>query len=178
MFWDKKVTKAEAKKILQDESHPRFVEYAALFLSRTNEPKSVFGHYIDKKVFCRQWRKIKKQMRANKWSDNKIVFWDEVYRVVSSHIDKNEFRLPKEKRIAVDLDISMIGKKIKEARRAKRWTQGELAKKAGFSQQTISFVESGYINVSFLTLKKITDVLDLRILIIEKERSTYSTFTM
>lgn len=178
MFWDKKITKAGARKILQDEFHPRFIEYAALFLSRTNEPKSVLGHYIDKKVFCRQWRKIKKQMRTNKWNDNKIVFWGEVCRVVSSHMDKDELRIPKEKRIAVDLDISLIGKKIKEARKAKGWTQGELAKKAGFSQQTISFVESGYINISFLTLKKVTDVLGLRILITEKEKSASFTFTI
>ena len=65
MFWDKNITKKEAKKVLQDESNPRFVEYAALFLSRTNEPKDVFDHYIDKKIFCRQWRKIRKRMRSN-----------------------------------------------------------------------------------------------------------------
>ena len=177
MFWDKKITKKDAKKVLRDESHPRFVEYAALFISRANDPKIVFNQYIDKKIFCRQWRKIKKRMRANKWSDNKIVFWDEVYKVVSRQFDKDELRIRKEKRAAVDADISLIGKEIREKRKAKGWTQGELAKKAGFSQQTISFVESGYINVSFITLKKIVDALGLRISIIDKESPPYSTFT-
>jgi len=178
MFWDKKITKEEAMKVLQDESHPRFVEYAALFISRMNDPKIVFNQYIDKKIFCRQWRKIKKRMRTNKWSDNKIVFWDEVYKVASKQFDKNELRLRKEKRTAVDADISRIGEKIRETRKSKGWTQGVLAEKTGFSQQTISFVENGYINISFLTLKKIIDALDLRISIVDKEASPYSTFTV
>jgi len=177
MFWDRKITKDEAKKVLRDESHPRFIEYAALFLSRTNEPKAVFDQYIDKKAFCRQWQRIKRQMRLNKWNDNKIVFWDEVYKVVSRHIDKDELRILKKKGTTVNSDIIRIGKKIREARKAKGWTQGELARKAGFSQQTVSFTESGYVNISFLTLKKILDVLDLEILIIKKEKPTYTTFT-
>lgn len=173
MFWDRNITKEEAKKVLQDEAHPRFVEYAALFLSRTNEPKIVFTEYIDKKIFCRQWRKIKKRMRTNKWNDSKIVFWDEVYKVVSSRIDKSELRIAKEKKMPVNLDISRIGERIRGARKTKGWTQKELAEKTGFSQQTISFVESGYINISFLTLKKIIDVLDLTIIIVEKEKAEY-----
>jgi len=177
MFWDRNITKEEAMKVLRDESHPRFVEYAALFLSRTNEPKIAFSQYIDKKIFCRQWRKIKKQMRKNKWGDNKIVFWDEIYKVVSSHMDKNELHIAKEKKTPINLDISQIGKKIRGARKAKGWTQKKLAEKTGFSQQTISFIESGYINISFLTLKKIVDVLDLKIFISEKEKSAYTLYT-
>ena len=136
MFWDRNITKEEAGKVLRDEFHPRFVEYAALFLSRTNEPKVVFAQYIDKNIFCRQWRKIKKQMRTNKWGDNKIVFWDEVYKVVARRIDKKELRAAKEKKTPVNPDISRIGEKINGARKAKGWTQKELAQKAGLSQQT------------------------------------------
>ena len=178
MFWDRKITKEEAKKVLRDESHPRFIEYAALFLSRTNEPKIVFNEYIDKKAFCRQWRKIKIKMRTNKWNDNKIMFWDEVCRVVSRHFDKDELRVAKEKRAPVNPEISQIGQKIRNARKAKGWTQEELSKKSGFSQQTISLVESGYINVSFLTLKKIVAVLGLKILIMDSEKPTHTTFTI
>ena len=116
-------------------------------------------------------------MLFRSWGDNKIVFWDEVYKVVSRSIDKNELRVAKEKKTPVNPDISRIGKKINGARKAKGWTQKELAQKAGLSQQTISFVESGYINISFLTLKKIIDALDLKIFIVEKEKSTYTIFT-
>jgi len=177
MFWDRKITRPEAIKILKDESHPRFAEYAALLLSRTNEPRTVFGGYIDKKTFCRQWQKIKKRMRANRWNDNKIIFWDEVYKVVSRRIDKKELRIPKEKRTPLDADIRKIGERIREARKAKGWTQGELAGGCGLSQQTISIAEKGYINISFLTLKKIMDVLGLEILIAGKEKPTYTVFT-
>lgn len=178
MFWDRKITKLEAKKVFKNENHPRFVEYAALFLSRTNEPKAVFKEYIDKKTFCRQWRRIKAKMRENKWNDTRIIFWDEVYRMASSHFDKEELRIPKEKKTVVSSDIGQIGQKIRKARKAKGWTQGELAKKTGFSQQTISFVESGYINMSFLTLKKIADIVGLKISILDKEKPAYTTFTM
>lgn len=177
MFWDKKISRDEARKILGDEAHSRFIEYAALFLSRTNEPKIVFDQYIDKKAFCRQWHKIKKLMRINKWGDKKIVFWDEVYKVVSKHINKDELHIPKEKREPVDLNTIQIGKKIREFRKIRGWTQGELAEKCGFSQQTISIAEKGYINISFLTLKKILDVLNLEMLIVEKEKPTYTIFT-
>jgi len=176
MFWDRNVTKDEAKKILKDGAHPRFIEYAALFLSRANEPKIVFGQYLDKKIFRRQWQKIKRQMRTNNWNDNKIIFWDEVYKVISKHADKDELKTPKEKRATISPDITDIGKKIKIARKAKGWTQGELAKNCGFSQQTISMTESGYINISFLTLKKILDTLDLDISITEKGRPSYTIF--
>lgn len=178
MFWDRKITKDEAKKVFRDEDHPRFIEYAALFLSRTNEPKAVFREYIDKKTFCRQWRRIKAKMRENKWNDTRIIFWDEVYRVALKHFDKDELRIPKEKRTAINSEISQIGQKIKNARKAKRWTQEGLSKKSGFSQQTISLVEGGHINVSFSTLKKIINVLGLKILITDKESPAHTTFTI
>ena len=178
MFWDRKITRDEARKVFRDENHPRFIEYAALFLSRTNEPKTVFKEYVDKKTFCRQWRRIKAKMRENKWNDTRIVFWDEVYRVASRHFDKDELRIPKEKKTAVSSEISQIGQKVKKTRKTRGWTQEELSKKSGFSQQTISLVESGYINVSFFTLKKIVDVLGLKILVIDKEKPSHTTFTV
>ncbi|MDD4013241.1 MAG: helix-turn-helix transcriptional regulator [Candidatus Omnitrophica bacterium] len=177
MFWDRKITRDEAKKILADVSHPMFIEYASILLSRTNEPKTIFSNYIKKLVFCRQWNKIKKQMRKNKWNDKKIVFWDEVYKVLIKHFNKDELKAPKEKQTAVDEVIRRIGTQIREARKAKGWTQQEFAKKAGFSQQTVSFVERGYINVSFLTLKKLIDALGLKISISEENDRPFSTFT-
>ena len=178
MFWDKKITKDEARKVFRDENHPRFIEYAALFLSRMNEPKAVFKEYIDKKTFCRQWRRIKPKMRENKWNDTRIIFWDEVYRVALKHFNKDDLAIPKEHKKAADPDISQIGQKIKKARKAKGWTQAKLAEQTEFSQQTISLVESGYINVSFLTLKKIVDVLGLKISVLSKEKPTHTTFTV
>lgn len=161
-FWDKKLNKEELKAILKDEYNSRFAEYAALLLSRTNRPKIVFL-YLDKKTFCRNWRKIKRQMRTNKWSDNKIIFWDEVYKVVVQGIDRSELKTPREKKAIIS-----IGWDIKEARKKKGWTQQELAQKAGLCQQSISFVENDYVNISIRTLNKITAALGLRISLEDK----------
>lgn len=178
IFWDVKNTASEIKRILRDESHPRFVEFAALLLARTNEPKKVFSEYIDRVKFCKYWRKIKARMRQDKWNNTRIIFWDEIYKAVYKEIDKRRLKLPDVKRAAIDDEIYNIGKKVKEARKRKGWTQGDLAEKSGFSQQTISFVEKGYVNISFITLKKIAGVLGLEIVLMEKDKPTYSTFSV
>jgi DNA-binding XRE family transcriptional regulator len=167
LFWDKKITVEEVKKILKDDSNSRFIEFAALLLSRTNDPRQVFANYISKILFCRNWRKIKTQMRKNKWSDNKIIFWDTIHGVVVKDIDKNELKA--KKTISVSQEIKPIGDKIREARKRVRWTQGELANKSKISQQTISLVENGYTNISLSVLKKIADALGLEIRIDYKE---------
>ena len=179
IFWDKKISQEGARKILKDPLNPRFIELAALLLSRANEPKIVFGEYIDKVAFCENWRKIKRKMRLNKWSDKRIVFWDEVHKVLSKRIGKGVLKDRPDKHAAIDAAIREMGEKIRGARKGKGWTQKELARRAGFSQQTISFIEKGYINISFLTLKKIIKTLGLEISIIDsKEGPSYSTFSM
>ena len=167
LFWDKKITAEEIKKILKDDANPRFIELAALLLSRTNNPKQVFANYLAAILFCRNWRKIKTQMRKNKWSDNKIIFWDAIYGVAVKDIDKNELKT--KKTIAVSQGIKSIGDKIREARKHTGWTQKELANKAKISQQTISLTENGYTNISLGVLKKIADALGLEIRIERKE---------
>jgi len=180
VFWDKNFNQDQVKKILNDETNPKFVEIAALFLSRNNKPSIVFSKYLDKVLFCNNWRKIKKQMRKNKWSDSRIVFWDEVYKVTLQGIDKEVLRPSKKRDIDIDPEIKIIGDEIRKARKNKGWTQIELAKMAKLSQQTISFVEKGYTNISVKTLKRIADAVGLRIKIehIEKSTSSSQTFSM
>jgi len=102
---------------------------------------------------------------ANSGTDLKLALKTSLigYRVLSRRFDKNELRIPKEKRTAISPEVGRIGEKIRNTRKTLGWTQGDLAKKTGFSQQTISFIEGGYINVSFLTLKNITASLGLSI---------------
>jgi len=163
IFWDKKFGREEAKRVLKDESDPRFVEFAALLLSRTNQPKSVFKEYLNKAAFCNNWRRIKLRMRKDKWSDSRIMFWDEVYRVVRQTIDKGALKTALERNLDIDPDIKKLCGQIRETRKQKGLTQAELAKESSLSQQTISFVEQGYVNISLRTLKKITDTLGLTI---------------
>ncbi len=175
LFWDKKTTTEEVKKILKDDSNPRFIEFAALLLSRTNNPKQVFTGYLSSILFCRNWRRIKIQMRKNKWSDNKIIYWDAIYGVVIKDIDKNELKTKTP--TSISQEIKPIGDKIREARTRVGWTQGELANKAKISQQTVSLAENGYTNISLNTLKKIVDAVGLEIRIDYKEDGASKTQT-
>ena len=74
ILWDKKISIEELKNILRDESNHRFIYCAALLLSRTNNRKEVFANYLDKVIFWKNWRKIKREMRKNKWTDKRIYF--------------------------------------------------------------------------------------------------------
>lgn len=163
IYWDKKFGKEEARRVLKNESHPRFIEFAAFLLSRTNQPGVVFRDYLDKAAFCNNWRRIKLRMRKDKWSDSRIMFWDEVYRVVRQTIDKKELKPARERNLSVDPDVKKLCEQIRETRKAQGLTQGDLARKAGLSQQSISFIEQGYVNISLRTLKKICDALGLAI---------------
>jgi len=165
IFWDRKTTKEDAQKILKDGSDPRFTEYASIVLSRLGKPKEVFGSYLDKITFIKNWRKIKIRMRKDKWNDARVVFWDEVYNVLSRGVDKKQL---KEKRAPVSSDAKNIGETIRDARCAKQLSQQDLAKKAGMSQQLVSFLENGYINVSLGTLNKVFDVLGLEFSVTRK----------
>jgi DNA-binding XRE family transcriptional regulator len=165
IFWDKKINTEEARKILKDELNPRFIEFSSLLLARTNKPKMVFNNYLSQEAFIRNWAKIKLRMRENKWNDRRIIFWNEIYRVVKKTTNIKGFREFKERPLRVDPEIKKICDQIRDTRQKSGLTQMALAKKAGLSQQSISFVEQGYVNISLRTLKKITDALNLKIVL-------------
>ena len=169
IFWDKKVNTEKAKNILSDELNPRFIEFASLLFSRTNKPKNVFSKYLNKELFVNNWLKIKRRMRENRWNDRRIIFWDEIYRVVKKDGGMRRPREPKKRPLDFDPEIKNICDQIKDYRRKSGLTQSGLAKKAGLSQQSISFVEQGYINLSIRTLKKIVNALNLKLVLETKE---------
>lgn len=168
IFWDKKINTEEAKRILKDEDNPRFIEFSSLLLARSNKPKRIFDNYLSKELFIKNWVNIKRRMRDNKWNDSRIIFWDEIYKAVRKNIAVKGFREPKVRPLDIDPEVKIICDKIKDYRNKSRLTQTELAKKSGLSQQSISFIEQGYINISLRTLKKIADALDLRIVLENK----------
>ncbi|MFH1478718.1 MAG: helix-turn-helix transcriptional regulator [Candidatus Omnitrophota bacterium] len=161
IFWDKDLSSKEIKKILSNEKHDRFLEFASLLFSRTNDTSKVFGSFVDIKVFCRNWRRIKIRMKKNKWNSERILYWDSIYDVARKKIPIRTTKA----REAVSEDIKEIAKKIKTARQNKGWTQRELAEKTKTSQQLISFMENGYLNFSLETLLKLTKALDLEIIV-------------
>ncbi len=168
IFWDKKINKDEAKKILSDESHPRFVEFASLLLARTGRPKNVFNNYLSKELFVKNWVKIKRRMRENKWNERRIVFWDGIYGAVRKTPGIKVSREPKKRPLDLDPEIKIICDQIKDSRKKIGLTQTDLAEKAGLSQQTISFVEQGYVNISIRTLKKIAGALNLKLVLLSR----------
>ena len=180
IFWDKKIDEKKLRKILKDDKNDRFISIASLLLSRTNEPKKVFEKYLKKVVFCHNWNKIKKKMRENKWSDKRIIFWDTIYNVAKKDFKEELSKKKKQPRKAINEDLRIIGDRIRLAREERNIKQVDLSEGTGYSQQTISAVENGYLNVSFLTLKNIFDALGLSIEIIgqkehKEERSTSFT---
>lgn len=162
-FWDKKTNAEEAGRILKDELNPRFIEFASLLLARSNNPKDVFGNYLSQEAFVKNWVKIKRRMRQNSWNDTRIIFWDEIYRAIKKNPNFKGLREPKERPLRVDPEIKIICDQIKDTRQKSGLTQRDLAKKSGLSQQSISFLEQGYVNISLGTLKRITDALNLKI---------------
>ncbi|MBU4479398.1 MAG: helix-turn-helix domain-containing protein [Candidatus Omnitrophica bacterium] len=165
IFWDKNISDSEVRKILKDVTHPRFIYFVAALMSRTNDAKMVFREYLSRRDFVRHWQKIKRKMRQNDWNDSRILYWDEFYAVFRKGLKQNGKNDVKEKRSAINEELEKIGNKIRKARNKKNLTQRELAEKIGLSQQTVSFVERGYNNISFVTLQKITEALELNIYI-------------
>lgn len=170
IFWDRNLNKKEVKEILNDEAHQRFVDMAALVLSRSDNPKIAFTEYIDIILFCRNWNKIKRKMRRNKWSDKRIIFWNQVYKVAMKNIDKNKLKSSRQKPTPLNFEMEKIGNIIKAARIKKGLTQKQLAEDINMSQQTVSFIERGLINITIMTLKRIFVRLDLSIAIVDLEK--------
>lgn len=66
------------------------------------------------------------------------------------------------------MDLIRIGEEIRDARRDRRWSQGQLAVASGVSRSRIAGIENGrFGEVGFNLLRKILIALDLDIRITE-----------
>jgi predicted transcriptional regulator len=72
--------------------------------------------------------------------------------------DKEYQRLLQEEKKLLDIAIQII-----EARRKRKITQVQLAKKVGMPQSQIARLESGSHNITLETLNKVANALDLRV---------------
>jgi HTH-type transcriptional regulator/antitoxin HipB len=160
IFWEKKMSLEEIKNILKDESHKEFISFAALLLGRTVDIKDVFSTYLDKFTFCKNWRKIKQKMRKDKWANPNINFWDEVSNFI---VEKDKIQLVQKRDVSKRSELGNLSDIIKKTRKERGWTQKDLAKQAGLSQQTISLMESGKFNFSVTSLMGILKALNLEV---------------
>ena len=162
-LWDRKISDAGAKKIMKDTGSKEFVPLAALLLSRNNDPKDVFRHYLDPLVFCRQWAAIKRRMRKDKWSEPRIVFWQAIYENLSDKYRKKGIIFRGEVPQVKEPLCYTTGKQISDIRREQGLSQKEMAKKIGISQQLISRIEKGRENVSVSTLANMARALNKKV---------------
>jgi len=162
-LWDRKISIAKVKGILKDQDNPRFAEFVALLLSRKNTPKEVFDEYIKPLVFCRNWYRVRRQMRKDKWDNTRIEFWQQVYDVLLDKYKKEGVIIREAKKSHIDSLCKHIGSEIRKIRKQKGLSQVKLAGKIGVSQQIISRIERGNENISIATLKRITDALEVKV---------------
>ena len=91
-LWDRNIPPIKVKNILTDERHPKFTELAALLLARKNTPKEVFKNYLSRDTFFRNWQRIKKKMRQDKWTEDRIIFWQAVYEKLAEIFREDAIR--------------------------------------------------------------------------------------
>ncbi|MFA5104250.1 MAG: helix-turn-helix transcriptional regulator [Candidatus Margulisiibacteriota bacterium] len=162
-LWDKNISDKEIKAALSNEAHPKFIRLAALLLARNNEPKKVFGGYLSSLVFYKNWNTIKKEMRKNKWDDQRIVFWQAVYEKIAREYKGRGVVVRNAVKKAADPVCTRIGNRLVEERKKKDLTQSALAKKIGISQQMLSRIETGRANLSISTINRIADKLGYKV---------------
>ena len=154
--WDVRRSDEEIRKILKDPSHPSFLHYAALLLARVNVPREVFSRYLRKEDFCIQWDNIKRRMRKDQLGQDRVQFWQAVYRHVKEDLKAKGITLRQPAKAAVQGSLrARVGRRIREIRRAKKITQAELARGAGLTQQFLSKIEQGTENISLDTVERI-----------------------
>jgi DNA-binding XRE family transcriptional regulator len=161
-LWDRNISRQKAKAILSDTGGSNFFPLAAIFLARNNVPKEVF-RYLKPLDFVKNWHRIKRQMRKDRWVEPRIDFWQAVYEKLKEKYAKKGLSFVKEStvRLADEFCVS-VAQKLRAVRKQKGLTQKSLAKRMGASQQMISRVERGE-NISLLTLKNIVDKLGARL---------------
>ncbi|MFC1808431.1 hypothetical protein ACFL0T_08740, partial [Candidatus Omnitrophota bacterium] len=108
-LWDRKISLSAVKKILNDPGHREFTLFAPLLLVRNNEPSKVFKEYMDPEVFCKNWARIKKAMRKDKWSNQRITFWQAVYEKLIEKYRKKGIKFREKAPVTVNVLSERIG---------------------------------------------------------------------
>jgi len=158
-LWDRKITTQQVKQILKNPRHREFAQIASLLLARNNEPRQVFNEFLDPLIFCRQWQRLKKRMRRDKWNSQRIAFWESIFEKLKEKYKEEGVSLRQKSGRPRSSVCHKVGGKLHKIRTEKGLSQKELAKKLSISQQIISRIEKWKENVSLITLNKITQAL-------------------
>lgn len=163
-LWDSRLDENEVRRILKNESHPKFDIYAEKLFSRVGDPKMAFG-IVDKVTFCKKWPAIKRRMRKDSWLKDRMAFWQTIYERVYEKLKEEgiKIRYPQEEKIPAER--MKLAQQIKNMRIKLGYTQNDIAKKLGVIQQYISKIENGHENLSLDALKRIADAFDKKIVV-------------
>ena len=159
-LWDRKINANEVKRILKSPQHKNFIMFASLLLGRKNDPGAVFKEYLNPLLFCKNWPRIKKAMRKDRWSSQRIIFWQAIYEKFKEKYRKKGIAFREANDKVVSELCKKVGNQIRKIRKEKGLSQGALAKRIGVSQQLISRIEKGRENISLNTLVNICKKLD------------------
>ena len=163
-LWDTSLNEKEVRKILTDENDPRFVTYAEKLLSRSNNAKEVFS-LIEKKSFCRKWYVVKKRLAKDKWTKNKVVYWQVIYDNVKDQLKNKGFKIRKELKRTIPAVRKDLAEQIRKIRISFGYTQKDVAKQLGVAQQYISKIESGKENISIGKLVGLASLYNKKIVV-------------
>ena len=162
-LWDRKIGLRKVKKVLSNPKHRDFTSFAALLLMRKNEPQEVFKEYIDPIVFCKNWAEVKRLMRKDKWSSQRIIFWQAIYEKLLEKYRNEGINFRERKEVVLSELCKKVGSQIQHIRKEQGLSQKALAKKIGISQQLVSRIEKGKENVSLMTLATVMKALNRKI---------------
>jgi hypothetical protein len=82
-LWDRKISETTLKMVFKNPFDPQYIKLVTLLLSRKNIPREVFGDYTNPLDFCRNWNKIKREMRRDSWNNPRIEFWQAIQSMKS-----------------------------------------------------------------------------------------------
>jgi DNA-binding XRE family transcriptional regulator len=164
-FWDlKDEALREAKRALQDDKHPQFLQRMVTLLSRCDKPKELFS-ILPRQRFIETWPKIRsywiKRARHSEHRD----WWETIYEQLLGGAGKEPIKA-KGKPSAF---FRKFGDRIKERRIEMSLSQKQLAVRAGLKQPIISQIEEGKKNITLFTFIRLCKVLGIRTIDISEE---------
>ncbi len=161
-FWDlNEKAIEETRNILRDIDHPKFLTRMYTLLSRSDSVKEVF-ELISKESFVEAWPRVRRYWLKIPEAQDFRAWWETVYEELVK-IKKGPSGTPTK-------ELSNWGGLIRKKRIQKGLSQSDFAKRVNMKQPDISAIEKGKKNITLETFIKLCKVLDIDIVLIDKNQ--------
>lgn len=144
----------ELEQILHDPRHPRFVRRLQALLARCDRPDEVFA-LVSKDDFIAHWPRVRRYWRQLGETRDFLAWWESVYEELVRR-QRGTSAKPK----GVSDEMRELGRRLRDKRLQRGWTQAELARRAGLCQPDISAIERGKLNITVAKLRRLRQILD------------------